>query len=265
LADWKRLYEKWGLLSGEMQEKIVVSMDSKAREKTEEFKKWLLEDVYREKVYFEKVPSDRRFILASPREIGAVAVSSGATVSEVSRVVEISKVSEVSRVVEVSKSVGISPVGVGVMSASVEEVGTLPKVPADSGVTKSSEIPVAVVDVSPTSTKVAADVQTRRRRVVNVPPESIIIDSGVTITSEIPVGVVNVPPTSTKVAADVQTRRRLDNAIRKLETNPTLGMPLCGSLSGKRSLTIGGYRVIYTVDPNEKTILLYAAKRKKKK
>jgi len=66
LADWKTLYEKWDALSLEMREKLFVSMDKKAREKTEDFKKWLLEDPYREKVYFEKFSNTRRFILQNP-------------------------------------------------------------------------------------------------------------------------------------------------------------------------------------------------------
>lgn len=62
MADWKALYEKWDALSEEMREKLFVSMDKKAREKTEDFKKWLLEDSYREKIYFEKLSSTQRFI-----------------------------------------------------------------------------------------------------------------------------------------------------------------------------------------------------------
>jgi mRNA-degrading endonuclease RelE of RelBE toxin-antitoxin system len=263
LADWKTLYEKWVLLSEELQEKLIAAMDTKAKEKPVEFKKWLLEDAYREKIYFEKLPSDRRFILASPREIGAVAVSSVATVSEVSRVVEVSKVSEVSRVVEVSKSVGVSPVGVGVLPASVEEVGALPKAP---------EAPVAAPAATPEEAKpaeavpVAAPVVAPEaiKPVEVTPKPEVPVDLGVVKPSEVLVEAVSVPPASAKVVADVQKRRRLDNAIRKLETNPTLGIPLLGSLSGKRSLTIGGYRIIYAVDPQEKTIVLYAARRRKK-
>lgn len=158
MADWKTLYEKWDLLSGGMQEKIVVLMDAKAKEKPEEFKKWLLEDAYREKIYLEKQPSDKQIILASPREIAA-AVSGAATASEVSRVVEVSKTTEVSRVIEVSKSAGISPIEVAVAPASVEEAGILPNLTVDSGVTKPAEIPVEATTVPPTSTKVAADVK----------------------------------------------------------------------------------------------------------
>jgi hypothetical protein len=66
MVDWKTLYEKWGAVSGEMQEKIYVLMDKKAREKTEEFKKWLSEDSYREKIYAEKFSNTRRFISPNP-------------------------------------------------------------------------------------------------------------------------------------------------------------------------------------------------------
>jgi len=49
----------------------------------------------------------------------------------------------------------------------------------------------------------------------------------------------------------------MDSAIRNLEINPYLGKPLRGELSGKWSLRIGDYRIIYTIDEHQKTITLY--------
>jgi mRNA interferase RelE/StbE len=48
-----------------------------------------------------------------------------------------------------------------------------------------------------------------------------------------------------------------------LETNPALGKPLRGELQGKWTIRIGDYRVIYTIDESEKTIILYDAKHRK--
>jgi len=49
----------------------------------------------------------------------------------------------------------------------------------------------------------------------------------------------------------------MDSTIRNLEINPYLGKPLRGELSGKWSLRIGDYRIIYTIDESQKTITLY--------
>jgi mRNA interferase RelE/StbE len=51
--------------------------------------------------------------------------------------------------------------------------------------------------------------------------------------------------------------------IKRLETDPALGKPLRGNLSGKWSIRIGDYRIIYTIDEREKTITLYDAKHRK--
>jgi len=52
----------------------------------------------------------------------------------------------------------------------------------------------------------------------------------------------------------------LDSAIRNLEINAHLGKPLRGELSGKWSLRIGDYRIIYVIDEYEKMVTLYNAK-----
>ena len=52
----------------------------------------------------------------------------------------------------------------------------------------------------------------------------------------------------------------MDSSIRNLEVNPHLGKPLRGDLSGKWSLRIGDYRIIYIIDEHEKTVILYSAK-----
>jgi mRNA-degrading endonuclease RelE of RelBE toxin-antitoxin system len=46
--------------------------------------------------------------------------------------------------------------------------------------------------------------------------------------------------------------------IRNLETNPYIGKPLRGELSGKWSLRIGDFRIIYTIDERQKTVTLYS-------
>jgi len=43
-------------------------------------------------------------------------------------------------------------------------------------------------------------------------------------------------------------RVRIDEAITNLEDDPHLGKPLKGPLSGRWSLRVGDYRVIYIVD-----------------
>lgn len=58
--------------------------------------------------------------------------------------------------------------------------------------------------------------------------------------------------------------KRLDNSIRsrvlgklkKLETRPDLGKPLTGQLTGFRSLRIGDYRVIYSIEREKLSILV---------
>ncbi|MFH2110708.1 MAG: type II toxin-antitoxin system RelE/ParE family toxin [Candidatus Bathyarchaeota archaeon] len=43
-------------------------------------------------------------------------------------------------------------------------------------------------------------------------------------------------------------RVRIDEAVTNLEEDPHLGKPLKGPLSGRWSLRVGDYRVIYIVD-----------------
>jgi len=49
---------------------------------------------------------------------------------------------------------------------------------------------------------------------------------------------------------------RLDSAFRQMESDPYLGKPLRGELSGKWSLRVGDYRVIYKIDEQEKSLTL---------
>ena len=57
---------------------------------------------------------------------------------------------------------------------------------------------------------------------------------------------------------DIQLKRRSDSTI-----SPHLGKPLRGELSGKRSLRIGDYRIIYIIDEHEKTVTLYNVRHRK--
>lgn len=49
----------------------------------------------------------------------------------------------------------------------------------------------------------------------------------------------------------------MDSAIRELKINPYMGKPLRGYLLGKWSLRVGDYRIIYVLNENEKTVILY--------
>jgi len=62
---------------------------------------------------------------------------------------------------------------------------------------------------------------------------------------------------------DIQIKRRLDSVLRRLKTDPYLGKALRGELSGKWSLRIGDYRVIYTINEDERTVMLYHVKHRK--
>jgi mRNA interferase RelE/StbE len=63
---------------------------------------------------------------------------------------------------------------------------------------------------------------------------------------------------------DVQTKRRLDSIIRILQTDPYVGKPLRGDLASKWSLRSGDYRVIYAINMDQKIILLYDVRHRKK-
>ena len=65
-------------------------------------------------------------------------------------------------------------------------------------------------------------------------------------------------------ALDVQTKRRIDSTIRMLETDHCIGKPLRADLAGKWSLRIGDYRIIYMVNEDAKTIILFDAEHRKK-
>jgi len=56
---------------------------------------------------------------------------------------------------------------------------------------------------------------------------------------------------------------RLDAAIRQLGDDPRLGKPLRGELSGKWSLRAGEYRIVYTIDEDEKTLTLLSVGHRK--
>lgn len=51
-------------------------------------------------------------------------------------------------------------------------------------------------------------------------------------------------------------RVRVDGAVTRLEETPRLGKPLRGPLSGRWSLRVGDYRVIYVVDDEGSSVVL---------
>ena len=53
-------------------------------------------------------------------------------------------------------------------------------------------------------------------------------------------------------------------AIRLLETDAYAGKPLRGDLSGKWSLRSGDCRIVYRVNEDEKTVLLFDVQHRKK-
>ena len=65
-------------------------------------------------------------------------------------------------------------------------------------------------------------------------------------------------------ANDVQTKKRIDSTIRLLETDPYVGKPLRGALTDKWSLRNGDYRIIYMITEDEKIVLLYDVRHRKK-
>jgi len=60
-----------------------------------------------------------------------------------------------------------------------------------------------------------------------------------------------------------QVKRRLDAVIRGLEIDPRSGKPLRGELSGKWSIRIGDYRIIYIINDQEKIVTLLSVKHRK--
>ncbi len=57
-----------------------------------------------------------------------------------------------------------------------------------------------------------------------------------------------------KLAADL--KHRVDQQVKILETQPYSGKRLRGEFEGSYSFRIGDYRVIYSIDENEKRIVL---------
>ncbi len=55
----------------------------------------------------------------------------------------------------------------------------------------------------------------------------------------------------------------MDAAIRQLGDDPRLGKPLRGELYGKWSLRAGEYRIIYTIDEDEKSLTLLSVGHRK--
>ena len=60
-----------------------------------------------------------------------------------------------------------------------------------------------------------------------------------------------------------EMKRRVDEALRLLAHNPYMGLPLRGKLRGLRSLRVGDWRVIYSVNEAEKTVVLRAVKHRR--
>ena len=55
---------------------------------------------------------------------------------------------------------------------------------------------------------------------------------------------------------DNSTKSRVINKIEKLKTQPDLGKPMTGQLTGLRSLRIGFYRAIYSTEHEKLSILV---------
>ncbi len=54
---------------------------------------------------------------------------------------------------------------------------------------------------------------------------------------------------------DNSTKTRVVNKVEKLKSQPNLGKPMTGQLAGLRSLRIGFYRAIYSIE-HEKLLVL---------
>lgn len=63
---------------------------------------------------------------------------------------------------------------------------------------------------------------------------------------------------------DTKTKIRVDSTVRLLETDPYVGKSLRGNLAEKWSLRNGEYRIIYTINEDDKTVLLYDVNHRKK-
>ncbi|MFH1521375.1 MAG: type II toxin-antitoxin system RelE/ParE family toxin [archaeon] len=55
---------------------------------------------------------------------------------------------------------------------------------------------------------------------------------------------------------DNPIKTRVINKIEKLKTQPDLGKPMTGQLAGLRSLRIGFYRAIYSIEHEKLSILV---------
>lgn len=55
---------------------------------------------------------------------------------------------------------------------------------------------------------------------------------------------------------DNSIKTRVINKIEKLKTQPDLGKPMTGQLAGLRSLRIGFYRAIYSIEHEKLSILV---------
>ena len=63
---------------------------------------------------------------------------------------------------------------------------------------------------------------------------------------------------------DKPLAEKLAKAIKKLSELPYSGKPLSYDFSGLRSLRIGKYRIIYTINENKKEIWLISVKHREK-
>ncbi len=63
---------------------------------------------------------------------------------------------------------------------------------------------------------------------------------------------------------DKLTAKKIHEKIIKLQNNPHLGKPLTYDLTGKRSLRIDPYRIIYEIKENENKIILLEIGHRKK-
>jgi len=62
---------------------------------------------------------------------------------------------------------------------------------------------------------------------------------------------------------DKKTIARIFQEVKSLSENPFAGKKLTGVLKDKRSLRVGGYRVIYKLDKKEKVVYLLDVRHRK--
>jgi len=62
-----------------------------------------------------------------------------------------------------------------------------------------------------------------------------------------------------KAIAKLQHRQAIITAIEELKDDPYAGKPLLRELTGKYTYRVGAFRIIYTINPQNKTVNLLTA------